>query len=202
MLKLTWAFLALVIANLSGVAFNFASATENDPLIRQIAPENAVDRSKMLKLRQYSGKLGIRQTPCSENSAPPCINMMQRTQLAMNTSPPAVETVIPYESRGIGEADPVAEMAANYNLHMVFATRGSGEYLADVKVRIDDAKGKLILDANSPGPIFFARLPAGTYRVTASLGNKSQRKSVSVQDGRLRDLYFYWTPKNLDGAGM
>jgi hypothetical protein len=60
----------------------------------------------------------------------------------------------------------------------------------------------LILDVNSPGPIFFARLPAGNYRVSASYGDKAQTKSVSVQAQRRRDLYFYWPPANKGNAAM
>lgn len=99
---------------------------------------------------------------------------------------------IAYLSGGIGSDDPVARMAEDYNLHLVFATQGSGAYVADVRVLIEDAKGKKILEADSPGPIFYAKLPTGNYRVTAEYEGKSLRKSVTVKDRRLRDLYFHW----------
>lgn len=198
MSKFIWALLALLLANLSG-APSLAAAAENDRLIRQIAQQNVVDRSEMAQPRRQAGKRRAAQMPCMETSGPPCISMMPHAQPATGAAP---EAAIPYESRGIGEDDPVGELAANYNLHMVFAARGSGEYLADIKVRIDDAKGKLILDVNSPGPIFFARLPAGSYRVTTTFHDQSERKSVTVQERGMRDLYFYWAPENAGNAAM
>lgn len=104
----------------------------------------------------------------------------------------ALAAGVAYESVGIGEDDPVATMSDTYNLHMIFALQGSGEYLAEIKVRIDDAKGENVLETTSPGPIFYAKLPAGNYRVTADSQGKSVRKSVAVKDRGLRHLYFYW----------
>lgn len=97
-----------------------------------------------------------------------------------------------HESVGIGEDDPVLTMSQTYNLHMIFATQGSGEYLAEIKVLIEDSKGKKVLETESPGPIFYAQLPAGTYRITAFSHERPLHKSVTTKDGRLRDLYFYW----------
>ncbi|MFZ2852799.1 MAG: hypothetical protein WAZ34_01645 [Rhodocyclaceae bacterium] len=99
---------------------------------------------------------------------------------------------IAYLSGGIGSDDPVARMAEDYKLHLVFATQGSGAYVADVRVLIEDAKGKKILAADSPGPIFYVKLPTGNYRITAEYEGKPLRKSVSLKDHRLRDLYFHW----------
>ncbi|PKO88290.1 MAG: hypothetical protein CVU16_14240 [Betaproteobacteria bacterium HGW-Betaproteobacteria-10] len=197
--KLIWALLALVVAHLSTGTLMLASAAENAPPMHQIDEKNTVDRSAMMQHRRQARKHSAGQMPCSESSGPPCISIMQGAPSTMSSWS---EAGIAYESRGIGEDDPVAELAADYNLHMVFATHGSGEYLADIKVRIDNAKGNLILDVNSPGPIFFARLPAGNYRVSASYGDKAQTKSVSVQAQRRRDLYFYWPPANKGNAAM
>jgi hypothetical protein len=104
---------------------------------------------------------------------------------------------IAYVSGGIGDDDPVARMTEDYNLHLVFATKGSGEYLADIKVVIEDFKGNKVLEAESPGPIFYAKLPSGTYRITANHQGQPLRKSVAVKDHRLRDLYFYWASKEI-----
>ena len=99
---------------------------------------------------------------------------------------------IPHESAGIADDDPLAAIAGGYNLQLVFATQGSGEYLADIKVLIADAKGNTLLDEESPGPIFFVKLPAGTYRISADFDGMPLRKSVTVSDRRLQNLYFYW----------
>ena len=99
---------------------------------------------------------------------------------------------IPHESTGIGDDDPLAGIVGDFNLQLVFATQGSGEYLADIKVLITDAKGNTLLDEKSPGPIFFVRLPAGTYRISADFHGTPLRKSVTVSDRRMQNQYFYW----------
>ena len=99
---------------------------------------------------------------------------------------------IPHESTGIGDDDPLAAIVGDFNLQLVFATQGSGEYLADVDVLIADAKGNALLDEKSPGPIFFVRLPAGSYRINANFRGMPLRKSVTISNRRLQNLYFYW----------
>ena len=107
---------------------------------------------------------------------------------------PATAPAIAHESSGIGDDDPLAAIAGDYNLQLVFATQGSGGYLADIKVLIADAKGHTLLDAESPGPIFFVRLPAGSYRISADFHGVPLRKSVTIGDHRRQNLYFHWPP--------
>ena len=111
---------------------------------------------------------------------------------AADRQPPV--PAIAHESGGIGDDDPLAAIAGDYNLQLVFATQGSGEYLADVKVLIADAKGNTLLDAESPGPFFFVRLPAGSYRISADFHGVALRKSVTIGDRRRQNLYFHWPP--------
>jgi hypothetical protein len=101
-------------------------------------------------------------------------------------------SVIAYLSGGIGEDDPMLQASENYNLHMVFAAKDSGEYLAEIKVMIEDTKGRRILEAESPGPVFYVKLPAGSYRITAAYQGIQLRKQVTVNDRVSRDLYFHW----------
>ena len=112
--------------------------------------------------------------------------------LSLAADQQANAVTIPHESAGIGDDDPLAAIAGGYNLQLVFATQGSGEYLADIKVLIADAKGNTLLNAESPGPIFFVKLPAGSYRISADFRGTPLRKSVTIGDHRLQNLYFYW----------
>lgn len=105
---------------------------------------------------------------------------------------PASAPAIAYESSGIGDDDPLAAITGDYNLQLVFATQGSGEYLADVKVLIADGKGNMLLEAQSPGPMFFVRLPTGSYRISADFHGTPLRKSVTIGDRRRQNLYFHW----------
>lgn len=107
---------------------------------------------------------------------------------------PTTENGITYVSGGIGEgqAQAMMGMRKDYNLQLTFAIKGTGEYLADVKVNIQDAKGKEILETVSAGPLFYAKLPHGRYKVTAEFNGKPLAKSTNIKAGSARDLYFYW----------
>lgn len=93
---------------------------------------------------------------------------------------------------GLGERGAMRQIAKDYNLRLSFAEKGSGTYLADVKVAIRDGKGRLVLDAVSDGPWFFAKLPPGKYRVTAAENGKTQSRIADVRAGRHTVLHFYW----------
>ena len=133
---------------------------------------------------------GARRGSCGQGEHP-CAGMPFPEQRAA-TDAAKEKAGIAYVSGGIGDDDPVARMAEDYNLHMIFATKGSGEYLADIKVVIEDSKVRRVLEVDSPGPIFYVKLPTGSYRITATYNGTSLRKSVMATDRRLRDLYFYW----------
>ena len=98
----------------------------------------------------------------------------------------------PYSSAGIGDDDPLAPLTGDYNLQLVFATQGSGEYLADVGVLIADAHKRPLLSTRSPGPLFYVRLPAGSYRIRAEFAGLAQERSVTIGDVRRQSVYFYW----------
>ena len=105
---------------------------------------------------------------------------------------------IAHQSGGIGDDDPLAIIAGDYNLQLVFAAQGSGEYLADIRVLIADAKGHTLVDEKSPGPLFFVRLPAGSYLISADFNGTPLRKSVTISDRKLKTLYFHWPREAID----
>lgn len=102
-----------------------------------------------------------------------------------------------YISGGIGSDDPIEFVKEDYNLHLVFAAKGSGEYLADVNITIQNASGNRILETLSPGPLFYVTLPPGNYQIKAEFLGKQLSRSVSIEKARSRTLHFYW-----DSAGM
>ncbi|SBT03682.1 conserved exported hypothetical protein [Candidatus Accumulibacter aalborgensis] len=111
-------------------------------------------------------------------------------------APPALTAVgeIIHVSAGIGEDDAIeVEMLRRlHNLELVFALQGSGSYVADVKVSVYNAAGAKVLAAQSPGPLFFATLRPGQYRVDAEFRGRVLSKVTSVTQAGRRDLYFYW----------
>ena len=103
---------------------------------------------------------------------------------------------IPYVSGGVGE-EALARLKAReqeFNLKLVF-TLTEGNYLADVGVSIADGSGKPLVEHVTDGPVFMARLPAGTYAVTARYNGFAQTRNVSVRAARLHTEYVRW-PSN------
>lgn len=99
-----------------------------------------------------------------------------------------------YASGGVGEGER-AELNAlsnQFNLRLLFAIQGSGDYLADVQVNIMGEDGRTALSAQSQGPWFFTQLPPGAYRVEVSVLNQTQQQTVRVTGSRQSHLNFYW----------
>ncbi len=101
---------------------------------------------------------------------------------------------IPYMSGGVGadEREAVAARAMNYNLKLTFAVTNSTQFLANVSVKIEDASGKILVDAVADGPYFYAKLPAGKYRVVATSGGQVEERTVTVGGGGQAELGLYF----------
>lgn len=83
-------------------------------------------------------------------------------------------------------------MARDYNLRLQFATTGTGQYLADVNVTLSDEKGKALVDTLADGPLFFAKLPPGRYRITVAEGGRTQSRNIDVPENGAALQSFYW----------
>lgn len=107
---------------------------------------------------------------------------------------------IRYLSGGVGESErtELNAQSSQYNLHLMFAKQGSGEYLSAVRVNILDARGTPVLTTQSTGPWFFVQLPPGDYSVeatpTVQVGlNQTQRKQVHITESGQSKSDFYWS---------
>ncbi len=100
---------------------------------------------------------------------------------------------IKYVSGGIGVSSQqrLKALEPQFNLKLVF-TLTEGQYLADVRVALRDKTGKLLLEHVTDGPIFMARVPAGSYTVSATYGGSTQSRSIYVAE-TLRTAYFRWS---------
>src|SRR6266404_3529899 len=81
----------------------------------------------------------------------------------------AADAPVSYISGGTGAAAREALLAREkeYNLKIIAADK-SGDYLAGVKVVIESARKAQVLDTTMEGPILLARLPPGTYTISAT----------------------------------
>jgi len=99
-----------------------------------------------------------------------------------------------YVSGGIGVDERLALVAmhAEFNVHMTFAVKRAGNYIADVAVHVEDASGREVLDAVSEGPWLYARFAPGRYRLRASYAGISQAREFKVRAARHTELTLYW----------
>lgn len=100
---------------------------------------------------------------------------------------------IRYVSGGVGlsEREELSALSPQFNLRLMFAIHGAGNYLADVGVRILGSGGAVVLDAKSEGPHFLAQLPPGRYTVEVSARDQTQRQTAQISTRQTR-LNFYW----------
>lgn len=97
-----------------------------------------------------------------------------------------------YVSGGVADdsRDRMNSMARDFNLKLVF-TLNEGNYLASVPVKITDSRGRVVVEDVSEGPFFMAKLPAGSYTVTAANDGKVQTRRTTVGSG-LRTEHLRW----------
>lgn len=101
---------------------------------------------------------------------------------------------------GAGEQDAMRALRADYNLRLIFATRQTGAYRADVQLDIADAKGASLLSVANTGPMFFAKLAPGTYRVSAAAEGKTFKRTVKLGNGA-KELILHWENDAADDPG-
>ena len=107
---------------------------------------------------------------------------MNRSDTRSASSAAGVE----FTSGGVGLAarQQLASQSGQYNLHLEFAYAPEGEYLSEVQVDINDARGNSVLSTRTDGPWLLVRLPAGNYTVKASYGDVTRTQQVNVGGGK------------------
>lgn len=102
---------------------------------------------------------------------------------------------ISYVSGGVGtsEQEALEQVKSDYNLRLLFAVTGSGAFLAKVPVSITDQAGQVVLETVSDGPYLYAKLPAGTYSVSAENAGDVQTRNVTVPATGAASEGFYWS---------
>jgi hypothetical protein len=75
---------------------------------------------------------------------------------------------------------------------MTFSERKDNEFAADVNVLVTDKQGKRYLQLDRGGPMTYAMLPPGTYRITARFHGQPETREVTLDGKNGRDVYFHW----------
>ena len=81
---------------------------------------------------------------------------------------------------------------SQYNLRLLFAVAGSGAYLSNIRVEIDDATGPNLLTTVTVGPWFYASLSPGDYVLRVAHAGQSQTRKISIPSTGAVNEAFYW----------
>ena len=105
--------------------------------------------------------------------------------------------VTTYLNGGIGadEEQMMRKAAKDWPLRMIFSERKDNEFVADVRLLVTNAKGAPVLMLHGAGPMTYAMLPAGKYRISASHKGQTETREVTLDGKTGRDVYFHWTGK-------
>lgn len=97
---------------------------------------------------------------------------------------------VSYVCGGIAEDERarLAEQEKNFNMGILFTRGASGEYLADVDVKLT-RDGQNVADFRAGGPRCLIRAPEGSYNIEASY--KGQPKSIKISTGT-RNAQLRW----------
>jgi hypothetical protein len=91
-------------------------------------------------------------------------------------------------------------LRADNNLQLTFATQKTGAYRSDVQIDIADAKGSALLSVANAGPMFYAKLPPGTYRINASAEGKTFKRTVKLGNAP-KEMTLHWENDSPDDPG-
>ncbi len=99
---------------------------------------------------------------------------------------------VTYISGGVGSDERNALQAAkkDYNLH-IMNSAASGEFTTDDTLSIT-GNGQTLVTASNVGPLFYAKLPPGTYTVTATIADRQKQQKITVSAGKPANVHFVW----------
>lgn len=80
---------------------------------------------------------------------------------------------------GLDQSEQMKATARDFPLSITVAAK-SGAYLADSRIRIDDARGKTVLDMQLNAPYLLVDLSPGKYSVEATVQGTKQQRSVDI----------------------
>lgn len=113
---------------------------------------------------------------------------------------PQTQGEVTFVSGGVGgdEQNAMQAIRGDYNLHLLFSEKGTGEYVSDVKVRITDSSGNILLESVSDGPMLFAKLKPGRYNITVDRDGQVIHKAATVGGKQRASLSFAWPQEEED----
>ena len=123
-----------------------------------------------------------------------------QTGIALHSDAARTNASVPAISGGVSlnARDNLRTQERDANVKLVFALN-TGNYVADVHVKVVDSKGRVVIDDISNGPWLLAKLPSGSYTATATYNGKAVTQRFSAGSG-LRTAQFRW-PASVEAVG-
>lgn len=133
----------------------------------------------------------------------PAAAFAQVGSIAPAAPTPQQQNGITYVNGGVGQEEQSAMRAqrSDYNLQLTFATNQTGAYRSDVQLDITDAKGNNLVSAANTGPMFFAKLPPGTYHISAAAEGKTFKRTVKIGARGGKEMVLHWENDSPDDPG-
>jgi hypothetical protein len=97
--------------------------------------------------------------------------------------------------RDVEEEASIKRAAQEYPLELVFEEKDrpfDRDFIENVPVTIRDAKGDVVLQARSTGPILLARIPPGHYTVEAKWDAWTFSKAITIEPNDRERVVFSW----------
>lgn len=105
------------------------------------------------------------------------------------------ETIRPalYMNGGFGSNEQayMRRVGKDFSLRLVFAERKDNEFVADVKLLIEDEHGPVFM-LPAAGPMTNVMLAEGKYRISASYRGVTEVHMVTIKDKNGVDVVFHW----------
>ncbi len=115
---------------------------------------------------------------------------------------PQSQNGISYLSGGIGDEELtfIKQATREYNLHLTFSEGRSNAYVSDIKLTINNLRGKTLLALEQAGPLVYVKLPAGRYDISAELEGRIEKRRVVVGAKMPKTVQFHWPSSSKEVA--
>lgn len=129
-----------------------------------------------------------------KTAANACIALLVAGMFGQLVAAPVNETkagvAVLHGGVGFEERAAIEQKAADYNLKLTFARKGSGAYLFGIKVVVRNKQGAVLVDTTTSGPLLLAKLPDGDYTVSATERDITLTQNIAIKGGARRDWVF------------
>jgi len=163
-----------------------------------VSPALTVNQNLQLAQAGTAGTLGTIHNndvnaPSTSSSNSGRTNTTPDSQITDNDALQPVQSGnVTYITGGIGDEERSALDAVkkDYNLRIVSA-HTDGAFAGDTRIVIRDHNGDQLVDA-AAGPLFYAKLPTGSYTVEATNQGRIKQQHVTVGHNKAASVHLSW----------